>query len=100
MAQQASWILGRIAVVAGFLLLWEVSVQAGWIDRFFFSSPSEIYRILQEWWRSGVILPNLGLTLSEAALGYLLGVALGTALGFLFAFMPRVATVFDPIMVI
>ena len=100
MIQQASWMLGRLAVVAAFLLLWEMSVRAGWIDKFFFSSPSEIYCILQEWARGGIILPNLTLTLSEAALGYLLGVALGTALGFVFAFMPRVATVLDPIMVV
>jgi NitT/TauT family transport system permease protein len=98
--RQAWLVLGRLAVVAAFLLLWEVSAQAGWIDRFFFSSPTEIFRILQEWARSGVVLPNLTLTLSEAAIGYLLGVALGTALGFVFAFMPRVATVLDPIMVI
>ncbi|MPZ55289.1 MAG: ABC transporter permease subunit [Rhizobiales bacterium] len=100
MMQSASWMLGRLAVVAAFLVMWEVSVQLNWIDRFFFSSPTEIYRILQEWWRVGIILPNLGLTLSEAALGYLLGVTLGTMLGFVFAFMPRIATVFDPIMVV
>jgi NitT/TauT family transport system permease protein len=100
MMQQASWMLGRLAVVAAFLLLWEVSVQFGWVDRFFFSSPSEIYRILEEWWRGGIIFPNLALTLSEAALGYLLGASVGTVLGFVFAFMPRVATVLDPIMVI
>jgi NitT/TauT family transport system permease protein len=100
MMQQASWMLGRLAVVAAFLLLWEAGAQLGWIDRFFFSSPSEIFRVLQEWWHGDVILPNLTLTLSEAALGYLLGVAAGTALGFVFAFMPRLATVLDPIMVI
>jgi NitT/TauT family transport system permease protein len=100
MLQQASWMLGRLAIVTAFLMVWEASVAFGWIDRFFFSSPSEIFRILQEWWNGGVILPNLTLTLSEALLGYLLGVTLGTALGFVFAFMPRVATVLDPIMVV
>jgi NitT/TauT family transport system permease protein len=99
MVQKIAWIIGRLTIVVAFLLLWQVSVQLDWVDRFFFSSPVEIYGILKEWLHNGIILPNLVLTLMEAVLGFLIGVVLGTALGFIFAFMPRVAAVFDPIMV-
>lgn len=98
--ERLGWMAGRIATVAALLLLWEYAVAWGWADRFFFSQPSEIWRILLEWSQSDLILRNLTLTVAEAAIGYVLGVTIGTALGFAFAFMPRVAQVLDPIMVI
>lgn len=91
-----SWLLGRLLVAAGILVLWEFSVKAGWIDPFFFSSPSEIAQVLSRWYAHGDIFGNLALTLAEAALGYAIGVTVGTALGFAFAFLPRVALVLDP----
>jgi NitT/TauT family transport system permease protein len=99
MKERLGWMAGRIAVVAAFLALWEIAVTYDWADRFFFSQPSEIWRILVEWSGSDLILTNLTLTLAEAAIGYVLGVTIGTALGFAFAFLPRVAQVCDPIMV-
>jgi NitT/TauT family transport system permease protein len=90
------WLLARLLVIAGFLTLWEVSVRAGWVDSFFFSSPGEILLVLSRWSAEGRIFGNLALTLGEAALGYVIGVAVGTALGFAFAFLPRVAQVLDP----
>lgn len=99
MMERLGWMAGRIAVIAGALLLWEFSVRYGWADPFFFSQPSEIWDVLVDWFRNGLILENMGITLTEAVTGYLLGVVLGTALGFVFAFMPRVAQVLDPIMV-
>jgi len=90
------WLLGRFLVIVGFLALWELAVRAGWVDPFFFSSPSEIGQVLSRWYSEGRIFGNLALTLSEAALGYAIGVTAGTALGFSFAFLPRVAKVFDP----
>lgn len=99
MKQRLAWMGGRLAIILGFLLLWEVSVGYGWADRFFFSQPSEIWGILADWSGDGLVLENMGITLAEAAVGYPLGVTIGTALGFIFAFMPRVAQVLDPIMV-
>lgn len=91
-----SWMTARTLVLIAFLVVWEVAAARGWIDRFFFSSPSEIWGVLQEWLNADYIFGNLGLTLAEATVGYLLGVTLGTAMGFTFAFLPRVAQVFDP----
>lgn len=91
-----SWMTARTLVLVAFLAVWEIAVARGWIDRFFFSSPSEIWGVLREWLNADSIFGNLGLTLAEAAVGYLLGVTLGTAMGFTFAFLPRVAQVLDP----
>jgi NitT/TauT family transport system permease protein len=90
------WFLGRLLIVICFLALWELAIKAGWIDPFFFSSPGEIGQVLGRWYNEGRIFENLGLTLSEAAIGYSIGVTAGTALGFAFAFLPRVAAVLEP----
>ncbi|MBR5247738.1 MAG: ABC transporter permease, partial [Lachnospiraceae bacterium] len=34
-----SW---RLMIFIGFLILWEISADLGWIDSFFFSSPSRV----------------------------------------------------------
>ncbi|HET7850776.1 MAG TPA: ABC transporter permease [Pseudolabrys sp.] len=90
------WLLGRLLVIVCFLVFWELAIRAGWVDPFFFSSPGEIGQVLSRWYHEGRIFGNLALTLSEAALGYAIGVTAGTTLGFAFAFLPRVAMVFDP----
>jgi NitT/TauT family transport system permease protein len=94
------WLLGRSLLVVAFLVLWEFAARAGWIDVFFFSSPGEIFQVLKHWYTEGLIVGNLGLTLAEASIGYALGVAVGTGLGFAFAFLPRVAQVLDPFVVL
>lgn len=100
MPGKVTWMLGRLLVIGGFLVVWEITVRFGWLDRFFFSSPAEIWEVLKAWSKSDRILGNLLLTVSEAAIGYVLGVALGTALGFAFAFLPRLAAVLDPFMIL
>lgn len=94
-------ILGwRLLLLAGFLLLWEVSVRRGWIDRFFVSQPSQLFRQTWDWVASGYVFRHLWVTMEEMLLGFLAGTLLGILVGFLFAFMPVVARIFDPLMVL
>jgi NitT/TauT family transport system permease protein len=99
-SRSLGWLAGRLLVIAAFVGLWQAAVSVGWIDTFFFSSPSEIVGVLRQWFEEGRVFGNLGLTLAEAAIGYLIGVTVGTALGFAFAFLPRVAQVLDPFVVL
>jgi NitT/TauT family transport system permease protein len=94
-------ILGwRLLLLAGFVFLWELSVRRGWIDRFFVSRPSLLFRQTWDWIASGYIFRHLWVTMEEMLLGFLAGTLLGILIGFLFAFMPVVARVFDPLMVL
>jgi NitT/TauT family transport system permease protein len=94
-------ILGwRILLLAGFLLIWELAVRQGWMDRFFVSQPSLLLRQTWTWVGSGYILRHLWVTMEEMLLGFLAGTLLGVLIGFLFAFMPKLARVFDPLMVL
>jgi NitT/TauT family transport system permease protein len=82
------------------VFLWELSVRRGWIDRFFVSRPSLLFRQTWDWIASGYIFRHLWVTMEEMLLGFLAGTLLGILIGFLFAFMPVVARVFDPLMVL
>jgi NitT/TauT family transport system permease protein len=86
----------RGAIVLALLAIWEGLARAGLISSFFFSSPSEVWNVLVDWFRHGRVFGNIGLTLGEAAIGFVIGATLGTLLAFALAFMPRVAAVLDP----
>jgi NitT/TauT family transport system permease protein len=91
--------LEQAALPLAIISLWEIGERQGWISKFFFSSPSEIAAVVGGWFAQGMVFENLFMTLVEAGIGYILGTSIGTVLGLLFAFMPRVAAVFEPFMV-
>jgi NitT/TauT family transport system permease protein len=90
----------RLGLLAGSLALWEVSVRRGWIDRFYVSQPSHLFRQTWDWIATGYVFRHLWVTLEEMLLGFLAGTLLGILVGFLFAFVPVVARIFDPLMVL
>lgn len=90
----------RLGLLAAFLLLWEVAVRGGWIDRFHVSQPSLLSQQAWKWIASGYIFRHLWVTLEEMLLGFLVGTLLGILIGFAFAFVPKVAQIFDPLMVL
>ena len=73
--------LGRILIGVVVIGAWEVGVEVGWIDRFLYGRPSEIWEFLREravtaeWWR------NVWVTLSEMLLGVTIGGSTGIAAG-------------------
>lgn len=91
--------VGQVGVVLLVLGAWEAGARVGWLPSFFFSSPIEIGGVLVRWFAEGRVFGNLFLTLAEAGAGFVLGAVVGTALGFLFAFVPAVAEVLEPFMV-
>ena len=92
--------LWQLGLLVAFLGLWEGATQAGWLDPFHISMPSRIARQIAAWVAGGTIFRHIWVTLVEMALGFLAGTGLGVGVGFLFASNPRVAAVFDPLMVL
>ncbi len=94
---------GRAMVIAlqvGFFVMfvgiWQGLAAAGILDPFFFSEPSAIARKLWQWMASGYIWPNLGVTLLEALLAFIIGTISGVIAGFALARVELLAAVFDP----
>ena len=92
--------LWRWCLLAALLLIWEFGSRIGWIDPFFFSSPSTILQTAAVKWQSGTLWRDIVYTASSTLLGFLLGTAVGSVLGLLFWFSRPVALVAEPWLVI
>jgi sulfonate transport system permease protein len=75
---------------------WQALSDAGKLDKFFFSRPSDIASRLVQWLRTGSIWPHLITTMEEAALAFVIGASAGVILGFGLARMPRLGALLDP----
>lgn len=75
----------RIAVAVVTLSGWELAVNLDFIDPFFFSQPSAIYKQLEIWLTEGTaqgpLWKELLVTMEETALGFLIGSVLGVFFG-------------------
>lgn len=78
------------------LLVWELLVQARLLDRRFFPAPSSIVGTFVELGRT--TLPgHIGISLSRAALGFILGAVPAVLLGVMMGLMPIVRAALQPI---
>ncbi|KAA2252563.1 ABC transporter permease [Solihabitans fulvus] len=79
---------------------WQLSSSMGWIDSFFFGSPSGIVDQLTTWAQSGTdagsLWEQIGVTLEEAVLGFVIGVLLGIVCGVALGRVRLLAEVFAP----
>lgn len=89
-----------LSLQVGFFLfvvgLWQLLVDTGALDIFFFSRPSDIARRLADWLTRAVIYRHLAVTLTEALLAFVIGTLGGVIAGFALARVELLAAVFDP----
>lgn len=66
---------------------WQLCTSMGWVDRFFYGQPSQIWHSLVQLFTKGTefgsIWDDIGTTLKEAVYGFFLGTAAGILLGLL-----------------
>lgn len=89
-------VVWQVLLGVAMLGAWQGLANAGKLDRFFFSRPSDIAGRIVEWIRTGSIWPHLMVTMEEAALAFTLGAASGVVLGFGLARAPRLGALVDP----
>lgn len=92
--------LWRWGLLVGLIALWEAGSRMGWIDPFFFSSPTEILRTAIVKCQSGQLLRDIRYTAASTLLGFLLGTVIGSAVGLLFWFSKPVALVAEPWLIV
>jgi len=82
----AIWV-GRVALAVIVIGGWQWFTTEGWVDKFFFGQPSEIWnslvRLFTKGTAFGTIWENLWVTAKEAFGGFLLGTLTGIVLGIL-----------------
>ncbi|EJZ04484.1 ABC transporter permease [Mycolicibacterium vaccae ATCC 25954] len=71
----------QVLIVVGLLAAWELGAATGFIDTFLFSSPSRIAEVLARRAETGALWTDIGVTMTETVLGYLVGAVGGSVLG-------------------
>ena len=90
----------RWGLLVALILLWEAGSRVGFIDPFFFSSPSEIVRTAIVKWQSGQLPRDIAYTAASTLLGFLLGTVIGSVVGLMFWFSRPVALVAEPWLIV
>jgi 1,4-dihydroxy-2-naphthoate octaprenyltransferase len=79
------------------IILWEVAVQAGILNRRFVPQPSQVLTTLARLSESGELWNNLGISALRITLGFLLGSAIGVVLGLMIGINPVASAIMRPI---
>lgn len=93
-------IVSRFLLLFSFLILWEVSAKLGWIDSFFFSSPSRIVSLFLSMCQGFEIWSHIGITLLETLISFLAVTILSIGTAILLICFPKVSEVLEPVLVI
>ena len=88
----AAQILILVAVIGG----WEVAARAGWLDAFFWSQPSAIWKTLIIFFTEGDAWTDIGFTFRSTILGFLIGTVSGSVLGLSFWWSRNYVAIVQP----
>ncbi|WP_150265212.1 ABC transporter permease [Paenibacillus tepidiphilus] len=92
--------IGRLAVAVLIVALWEVLTRIGWMDAYYWSSPS---RILSTTWTqitAGTLLEDIAYTSSSTILGFVGGTLIGSLLGLSFWWSRKFAGISEPFLIL
>lgn len=92
--------LWRIGILVFFVIFWELSADMGWIDSFFFSSPTRILRLLVNMCKDYSIFMHIGITLFETIVSFLLVFLISLALATLLWYSPMLSEILEPFLVV
>ncbi|HVR31157.1 MAG TPA: ABC transporter permease [Acidimicrobiia bacterium] len=82
--------------VIGFLTVWEVASQLGWIRPLFFSSPTAVFAAAIREITGPNFWNNLRVSMLAFSIGFSLAIALSIPLGLMFGWFRRLGHFFDP----
>jgi NitT/TauT family transport system permease protein len=88
----------QFTALAVFLVAWEGTGYAGWLNPLYMPAPSQIGKALVDLFGTGSIWPHLEATFGAALGGLVLGILVGVILGILAALIPLIAELLEPVM--
>jgi NitT/TauT family transport system permease protein len=86
----------QIGILVGVIGLWETAATRGWIDAFFWSQPSAIWRTLTIFFTTGDAWTDIGFTFRSTIFGFLLGTTAGSLFGLSFWWSRNYAAIVQP----
>lgn len=90
----------RILIFAVFLVIWQVSSDLGWIDKFYFSSPYAIAKLFWHDIKDMSLLSHIGITLLESGISFLLIILFSVLAATFFWFYPSLGKMFEPFLIV
>ena len=91
------WLI-RLGIIALILGAWELSAARGWVNPLFASRPSDVGPALWDVLKASETRTDLRWTLTEVAIGYVVGCSLGIAFGLVLSSSNTLRTAFQPIL--
>ena len=92
--------LGRLVLLLLFLGLWETAARLGWIDSFFFSSPSGIVKYLGQMLVDHSFFTHTGVTLFETIASFFLVTVLSLFTATLLWYQNSLSEILEPYLVV
>lgn len=93
-------VLSRFLILVFFLFIWEVSAQLGYIDAFFFSSPSRVALCFIDMVSDGTFFTNTGITLLETIASFLLVLIISMLSATLLWYSKKCSEILEPYLVV
>lgn len=90
----------RLLILLLFLGLWEMATRTGYIDIFFFSSPSAVVRYLYQMILDASFFKHTGITLLETVVSFLLVTVFGLLAAMLLWYQSSLSEILEPYLVV
>lgn len=90
----------RLLLFVLLLVLWEISADLGWIDSFFFSSPSRVIRQILKLGADHSLFLHIGITLFETIVSFLLVFFISLIVATALWYSTRLSEILEPYLVI
>lgn len=90
----------RFMIFIGFLIMWETSSLCGWIDSFFFSSPSMVISCFISMLLDGTLFIHSGITLLETIVSFILVFLVSLLIATLLWYSEKLSAIVEPYLVI
>src|SRR3954454_13246430 len=93
-----SWaiIAVQIGILIGIIALWEIGARAGFVDGFFWSQPSAIWRTFVIFFTEGDAWTDIGYTFRSTIIGFIIGTTAGSLFGLSFWWSRNYAAIAQP----
>ncbi|APG87919.1 alkanesulfonates transport system permease protein (plasmid) [Sinorhizobium americanum CCGM7] len=90
--------VSRYSLVAGFLILWQISSSQGWVNPAVFPSLDVILAALWDGIASGALLDDIAISLQRSGIAFASAVAIGIPLGLFMGQVKAIEQALDPLL--
>ena len=89
----------QVGILAAIIALWQIGVETGFIDGFFWSYPTQIFKTAQVFVAQGDALLDTWFTLKSTLIGFVLGTGGGALIGLAFWWSRNYANTLQPFII-